>query len=77
MKRFGLLLILSASLISPPGLSQVANAVPGSVESNSVIASLESGFRLFDNQMGIFMYTQAYKITNNNDDKYVSGCKLY
>jgi len=77
IRRFGLLLILSVSLLSSPGAVQVASAVSGSVESNSVTASLESGFRLFDKQMGIFMYTQAFKITNNNQDKYVSGCKLY
>jgi hypothetical protein len=77
IRRFVVSLIFSASLLFSPGAVPVVNAASGSVESNLVTASLESGFRLYDKQMGIYMYTQAFKIKNNNPDKYVSGCKLY
>lgn len=59
------------------GFPAQTTAAQPEVESNLVTAKLESGFRLFDKQMGIYMYTQAFKLTNSNTDKYASGCKLH
>lgn len=71
MKKF-LLALLTFLLLSP-----LSSNAEETIEDNGIIANLESGSRVYQKQMGIYMYTQVFKLTNTNADKYVESCQLY